>query len=78
MGNTCCSQSCVKTNDWDDVNIDVRNPDIKPKEGMVNDDDAARFFKDHIHIIVRLQAWARGNRTRKMLAIHYNAATPAN
>ena len=45
---------------------------------MGNDDETARFFRDHIHIIVRLQAWARGNRTRKMLAIHYNAATPAN
>jgi len=25
-----------------------------------------------------LQAWARGNRCRKQLAIHYNDATPAN
>jgi hypothetical protein len=45
MGNTCCSQSCVKTNDGDDggVNIDLKMGNIKHKEG-INDDEAARFF----------------------------------
>ena len=58
MGNSCCSYTISKASDY-----------TMPRS---SDTDLASFTAQQIKYIIRLQAWARGNKVRK--TITYNSS----
>ena len=69
MGGACwCNNQATAA----DLNVTLDRPrreTTEPKESARSEVKYDEFLQKHLHIVVRLQAWARGNRARKQLAI---------
>jgi len=67
MGNVSCTQCC--SNNPGEFNTDMENKDHNVERDR---QELMKLCKDNIRLVVKLQAWARGNKTRKHIANQLN------